>query len=160
MLYVCCDNNAYMNAGIQRSSATPFGAATATPAGSAIPRKMQSRKNMAKILAARDIPCVDQASPRHYKDVMQKVQKAAAIKGPKFLNVLSPCNRGWRSKLDNAVALARLAVDTCFWPLFEPRNAWMRETVQQQVDRQWHDLLRDQDIVMEARPDAQTNRYS
>jgi pyruvate ferredoxin oxidoreductase beta subunit len=188
MLYVCYDNNADMNTGIQRFSATPFGAATTTtPAGSAIPGKMQSRKNMAKIMAAQDIPYLAQASPSHYKDLMQKVQKAAAIKGPKFLNVLSPCNRGWRSKLDDAVALARLAIDTCLWPLFEiengrtrvtyapktqkpvedflkpqgrfsplfePRNAWMRETIQQQVDRQWRDLLRDQDIVMKARPDA------
>ncbi len=188
MLYVCYDNNAYMNTGIQRSSATPFGAATTTtPAGSAVPGKMQSRKNITRIMAAHDIPYVAQASPSHYKDLMQKVRKAVAIKGPKFLNVLSPCNRGWRSKLDDAIALARLAVDTCVWPLFEiengrtrltyapktqkpveeflkpqgrfshlfePRNAWMREAIQQQVDREWRVLLRDQDTVMEALADA------
>jgi pyruvate ferredoxin oxidoreductase beta subunit len=176
MLYVCYDNNAYMNTGIQRSSATPFGAATTTtPAGSAISGKMQHRKNMAKIMAAHDIPYVAQAAPSHYKDLMRKIQKAVAVKGPKFLNILSPCNRGWRSRIDDAITLSRLAVETCTWPLFEiengettitykprkkkpvedflktqgrfahlnkPENEWLLEKIQQQVDREWDNLIR------------------
>lgn len=123
MLYVCYDNGAYMNTGIQRSSATPFGANTTTcPAGSVIPGKMQMRKDLTKIMAAHNIPYVAQASPAHWSDLVKKVRKAFEIKGPKFMNVLAPCNRGWRSRTDDAIALSRLAVDTCYWPLYEIEN--------------------------------------
>lgn len=129
MLYICYDNGAYMNTGIQRSGATPFGAATTTtPAGEVIPGKIQHRKNITHIMAAHDIPYVAQASPSHHADLMRKVQNALAIKGPKFLNILSPCNRGWRSKTDDAITLSRMAVDTCFWPLFEIENGRTRLT--------------------------------
>lgn len=120
MLYVCYDNGAYMNTGIQRSSATPMGADTTTcPAGSVIPGKPQKRKNLTKIMAAHDIPFSAQASPSHWTDLMKKVKKAHEIKGPKFLNIIAPCNRGWRSKTNDAIMLSRLAVNTCFWPLYE-----------------------------------------
>lgn len=120
MLYICYDNGAYMNTGIQRSSATPFGADTTTrPAGSVVPGKTEQRKNLTKIMAAHDIPYVAQASPSHYQDLMKKVRKALSIKGPKFLNVLSACNRGWRSSTDDAILLSRLGVETCYWPLYE-----------------------------------------
>ncbi|MCG2690690.1 thiamine pyrophosphate-dependent enzyme [Candidatus Parcubacteria bacterium] len=123
MLYVCYDNGGYMNTGTQRSSATPFGAATTTtPAGTVVPGKMQNRKNIAKIMAAHDIPYVAQASPSHHVDLMRKVRKALAIRGPKFINVISPCNRGWRSNPNDAIELSRLAVSTCVWPLFEIEN--------------------------------------
>ena len=123
MMYVCYDNGAYMNTGIQRSSATPFGANTTTcPAGDVIPGKPQHRKDLTKIMAAHGIPYVAQASPSSWMDLMKKVQKAFEIQGPKFLNVISPCNRGWRSKTNDAITLAKLAVDTCYWPLFEVEN--------------------------------------
>lgn len=123
MMYVCYDNGAYMNTGIQRSSATPFGANTTTcPAGDVIPGKLQQRKDLTKIMAAHGIPYVAQASPAHWQDLMKKVQKAMEIKGPKFMNIIAPCNRGWRSKTDDAITLAKLAVDTCYWPLFEIEN--------------------------------------
>jgi pyruvate ferredoxin oxidoreductase beta subunit len=123
MMYICYDNGAYMNTGIQRSSATPFGANTTTcPAGDVIPGKPQQRKDLTRIMAAHGIPYVAQASPAHWMDLMKKVQKAFEIKGPKFLNVISPCNRGWRSRTDDAIMLSKLAVDTCYWPLYEVEN--------------------------------------
>ncbi len=123
MMYICYDNGAYMNTGIQRSSATPFGANTTTcPAGDVIPGKLQQRKDLTRIMAAHGIPYVAQASPANYTDLMKKVQKAFEIKGPKFMNIIAPCNRGWRSKTNDAIALSKLAVETCYWPLFEIEN--------------------------------------
>ncbi|HMK44850.1 MAG TPA: thiamine pyrophosphate-dependent enzyme, partial [Dissulfurispiraceae bacterium] len=123
MIYICYDNGAYMNTGIQRSSATPFGADTTTcPVGSKIPGKLQHRKDLTKIMAAHGIPYAAQASPSHWGDLMRKVRKCHEIKGPKFLNIIAPCNRGWRSKTDDAIKLSRSAVDTCYWPLFEIEN--------------------------------------
>lgn len=120
MLYICYDNGAYMNTGIQRSSATPFGADTTTsPAGSVIPGKLQQRKDLTKIMAAHNIPYAAQASPSHWLDLMKKVRKSLEINGPKFMNIISPCNRGWRSRTDDAILLSRLAVATCHWPLYE-----------------------------------------
>lgn len=130
MLYVCYDNGAYMNTGIQRSSATPFGANTTTcPAGSVIPGKMQVRKDLTKIMAAHNIPYAAQASPGHWMDLMKKVRKAFEIEGPKFMNIISPCNRGWRSRMDDAIALSKLAVETCYWPLYEIENGVTRITI-------------------------------
>ncbi len=120
MLYVCYDNEAYMNTGIQRSSSTPKGAATNTsPAGSVIPGKTQQKKDLTAIIAAHHIPYVAQASVHNFRDVLSKVEKALAKEGPAFLNVLAPCHRGWRIKPEDSVEMARLATDTCFWPLFE-----------------------------------------
>jgi pyruvate ferredoxin oxidoreductase beta subunit len=130
MIYICYDNGAYMNTGIQRSSATPLGADTTTcPAGSVIPGKLRSRKNLTKIMAAHNIPYVAQASPSHWQDFAKKVQKAHEIKGPKFINVIAPCNRGWRSKTNDAILLSRLAVNTCYWPLYEIENGTTKITV-------------------------------
>jgi pyruvate ferredoxin oxidoreductase beta subunit len=130
MLYICYDNGAYMNTGIQRSSATPFGANTTTcPAGDVIPGKPQNRKDLTRIMAAHNIPYVAQASPGHWMDLMKKVQKAFEIKGPKFMNILSPCNRGWRTRTDDAITLCKIAVDTCYWPLYEVENGVTRITV-------------------------------
>lgn len=123
MLYLCYDNGAYMNTGIQRSSATPLGADTTTsPAGAVIPGKLQPRKNLTRIMAAHGIPYVAQTTPAHWRDAITKFKKAFEIKGPKFINVLSPCNRGWRSRTDDAILLSRLAADTCYWPLYEIEN--------------------------------------
>jgi pyruvate ferredoxin oxidoreductase beta subunit len=89
------------------------------PAGSVIPGKTEPRKNLTRIMAAHDIPYAAQASPSHWMDLMKKVKKAFEIKGPKFMNIISPCNRGWRSRTDDSIMLSRLAVDTCYWPLYE-----------------------------------------
>ena len=122
-VYLCYDNEAYMNTGIQRSSATPTGAHTTTsPAGSVIPGKVQWRKPLTEIIAAHHIPYVAQACPSNWRDLMDKSRKAAAAQGPSFLNVFADCNRGWRHGTDTTVEVMRLAVDTCYWPLYEVDN--------------------------------------
>jgi len=119
-LYVCYDNGAYMNTGIQRSSATPHGAHTTTsPAGKVIPGKQGYRKDLTAIMAAHDIPYVAQAAPSQWRDLMKKTRKAVDCGGPAFMNVLSSCNRGWRHGTDETIEITQLALDTCYWPLFE-----------------------------------------
>ncbi|MHB1357216.1 MAG: thiamine pyrophosphate-dependent enzyme [Anaerolineae bacterium] len=119
-VYVCLNNEAYMNTGIQRSSATPLGANTTTsPAGEVIPGKTTWRKPFTRIMAAHDIPYVAQASPHNYRDLMTKAKKAFAADGPAVLNILAPCPRGWRTESDQTMALTKLAADTCYWPLYE-----------------------------------------
>jgi pyruvate ferredoxin oxidoreductase beta subunit len=123
VMYVCYDNQAYMNTGIQRSGATPYGAHTTTsPAGSVVPGKRQFHKDLTAIVAAHNVPYVAQASPHRWRDLMQKARKGVAADGPAFLNVLASCNRGWRHETGDAIKLSKLAVDTCFWPLFEVEN--------------------------------------
>jgi len=109
-----------MNTGIQRSSATPKGAATTTsPAGKVVPGKKEFRKDLTSIMVAHKIPYVAQASPSHWQDLMKKVEKALEIKGPKFMNVIMPCTLGWRFMPERGIEIAKLAVETCFWPLYE-----------------------------------------
>ena len=128
-LYVCYDNEAYMNTGIQRSGATPFGAATSTsPAGSVQPGKLQRRKDLTAIVAAHNIPYVAQVSPHNWRDLVTKVRKALSSDGPAFINAIAPCHRGWRCKMEDSIDMARLAVDTCFWPLFEIEDGVCRLT--------------------------------
>ena len=122
-LYVCYDNEAYMNTGIQRSSATPMGAATSTsPAGSVIPGKRESKKDLTAIVTAHKIPYSAQTAPHNWKDLARKVKTALAADGPSFLNILSPCYRGWRFPMEEGIEICRLAADTCIWPLFEIEN--------------------------------------
>jgi pyruvate ferredoxin oxidoreductase beta subunit len=128
-LYVCYNNEAYMNTGIQRSGATPLGAHTTTsPAGTVIPGKQQMRKDLTAIIAAHDIPYVAQAAPTQWKDLMEKTRKAVNCGGPAFLNVLSSCNRGWRHETYETLEITQLAVDTCYWPLYEVENGVWRLT--------------------------------
>jgi pyruvate ferredoxin oxidoreductase beta subunit len=128
-LYVCYNNEAYMNTGIQRSSATPLGAHTTTsPAGKVIPGKQQSRKDLTAIMAAHNIPYVAQAAPSQWRDLMQKTRKAVDCGGAAFMNVLASCNRGWRHATDETVELTQLAVDTCYWPLYEVEKGEWRLT--------------------------------
>lgn len=129
MLYVCYDNEAYMNTGVQRSSATPRGAATTTsPAGKVIPGKKEFRKDLTAIMAAHKIPYVAQASPSHWQDLVKKTEKALEIQGPKFMNVIMPCTLGWRFNMDEGIEIAKLAVETCFWPLYEVENGKYKVT--------------------------------
>lgn len=119
-VYVCLNNEGYMNTGIQRSGATFTGTwTTTTPAGQAIPGKLEWRKDMTAIVAAHGIPYVAQAAVHHWKDLMTKVRKAEAASGPAFINVLSPCNRGWRHEPDQTMEISRLAVESGIWPLYE-----------------------------------------
>ena len=121
LTYVCYDNGAYMNTGIQRSSATPrFADTTTTPAGKVVPGKLQSRKDLTEIMVAHHIPYVAQTAPiLNFQDLYEKAEKAIYTEGAKFLNVLSPCPRGWRYNTEDLMEISKLAVDTCYWPLYE-----------------------------------------
>ena len=124
MTYVCYDNGAYMNTGIQRSSATPkFADTTTSPAGSVIPGKMQSRKDLTEIMEAHHLPYVAQtAAYLNFKDLYEKAEKAIYTEGPTFLNVLAPCPRGWGYSTEDLMQINKLAVETCYWPLYEIEN--------------------------------------
>ena len=121
MTYVCYDNGAYMNTGIQRSSATPrFADTTTSPAGDVIPGKMQSRKDLTEIMASHHLPYVAQTiGVNNFKDLYEKAEKAIYTEGPTFLNVLAPCPRGWGYPTDMLMQINKLAIDTCYWPLYE-----------------------------------------
>lgn len=121
MVYVCYDNGAYMNTGIQRSSATPrFADTTTTPLGKESDGKMQGRKDLTQIMAAHHIPYVAQTTfIKNFSDLHQKSEKAIYTKGAAFLNILAPCPRGWRYPTEDLLKITNLAVETCYWPLFE-----------------------------------------
>jgi pyruvate ferredoxin oxidoreductase beta subunit len=130
MVYVCYDNGAYMNTGIQRSSATPKGAwATTAEVGPAQQGKAQRRKDLTQIMAAHNIPYAAQASVSHWKDLTAKAEKAFAVEGPAFLNILAPCPRGWRIPSSQSIEIAKLGVQTGFWPLYEVEDGVFRQTV-------------------------------
>jgi len=119
-LFVCFDNEAYMNTGIQRSSATPFGASTTTsPAGKLSIGQSTRKKNLPAIVVAHRIPYVATACPSYPFDLIGKVEKAVAVEGPAYLHVLSPCPTGWRLPTDLSVRIGRLAVETGVFPLYE-----------------------------------------
>ena len=121
LTYVCYDNGAYMNTGIQRSSATPrFADTTTSPAGKVIPGKMQSRKDLTEILVAHHIKYAAQTiAMGDFRDLYEKAEKAIYTEGPTFLNVLSPCPRGWGYDTADLMQINKLAVQTCYWPLYE-----------------------------------------
>ena len=130
MIYICTDNEAYMNTGIQRSSSTPFGASTTTsPAGKVRPGQMTWKKNMPAIAAAHNIPYVATACPSYPIDLVEKVKKAARIEGPAYLHILSVCPTGWRSIPELSVKLGRLAAETGVFPLYEVERGRYRLTV-------------------------------
>ena len=129
-LYVCYDNEAYMNTGIQRSSATPFGAATTTsPAGKLKPGQVTWKKNMPEIAVAHNIPYVATACSSYPFDLIKKVEKAARIQGPAYVHVLSICPTGWRIPPDKAIWIGRLAVETGVFPLYEVEQGKYRITL-------------------------------
>ena len=121
LVYVCYDNGAYMNTGIQRSSATPmFADTTTTPVGSKSNGKPQNRKDSASIIADHDVPYVAQTTfIKNFKDLHTKAEKAIYTPGAAFLNVMAPCPRGWRYPADKIMDVCKAAVETCYWPLFE-----------------------------------------
>ncbi|MBN1245429.1 pyruvate ferredoxin oxidoreductase [Candidatus Bathyarchaeota archaeon] len=122
-LFVLYDNEAYMNTGIQRSGGTPHGAATTTsPAGKVIPGKLEYKKPIADIMVAHEMPYVATASPYYWKDLITKVRKGLEVEGPAFLHVFAPCPRGWRSNPAKSIEYAKLAVETCVFPVWESVN--------------------------------------
>ncbi len=119
-VYVCLNNEAYMNTGVQRSSATLRGAHTTTsPAGEVIPGKQQNRKDLTEIMVAHDIPYAAQTIPGRWRDITSKAEKAFEIEGPAFINVLTPCPLGWGHDGSMTPEISQLAADTCIWPLYE-----------------------------------------
>ncbi|MDR3315412.1 MAG: hypothetical protein LBS98_02865 [Coriobacteriales bacterium] len=145
-LYVCYDNGAYMNTGIQRSSATPRGAwATTSEVGAAIPGKQQRRKDLTSIVAAHHIPYAAQASVGDWRDLTNKAEKALNTPGPAFLNVLAPCPRGWRYEASQTIDICRLAFKTKFWPIFEIENGvWTLKEVKEKDVLPLEDFLKPQ----------------
>ena len=120
ILYICYDNEAYMNTGIQKSSLTPFGAkTTTTPAGRNAHGCLTQKKNMFEIVAAHGIPYAATASIGYLPDYMRKVEKAASIKGTKYIHVIAPCPTGWGCGVDETVELAKEVVDCGLWYLAE-----------------------------------------
>ncbi|MCR5272979.1 MAG: pyruvate ferredoxin oxidoreductase [Lachnospiraceae bacterium] len=121
MVYVCYDNGAYMNTGIQRSSATPMYAdTTTTPVGSESVGKPQYRKDLAAIMAAHNIPYIGQTTfIGNMMDLYEKSERAIYTPGPAFLNIMAPCPRGWRYDAPEIIDICKKAVDTCYWPMFE-----------------------------------------
>jgi len=122
-LYVCLDNEAYMNTGIQRSGATPHGAATTTsPAGTKIPGKPEFKKDLIRICVAHGIEYAATASPAYWNDCITKVRKGLEVEGPAVIHAFSPCVPGMRYDSEKSIELARLAVQTRYWPVYEVEN--------------------------------------
>jgi len=133
LVFCCYDNEAYMNTGVQRSGATPFGASTTTsPTGSVGLGKLQERKDMTEIAAAHHVPYVAQATASHWHDLALKAERAAAADGPAFLNVLSDCPVGWGHEPRRFKEILDAAVETRFWPLYEIADGEHRLTYQPQ----------------------------
>jgi len=129
ILYICYDNEAYQNTGIQRSGATPIGAwTTTTPTG-----KREQRKNAALIVAAHKVPYVATASVAYPLDFVEKVRKAASIKGFKYIHLHAPCPTGWRFPPSKMVEVGRLAVETGAWILYEVENGVLKLTGRSKV---------------------------
>lgn len=118
--YICFDNEAYMNTGIQRSSATPYGASTTTsPPGRYSIGEQRRKKPLAAICAAHDIPYTATATIAYHVDLKRKVKKALETKGPCFIHILAPCPSGWRYPSELTVEISRLAVETGVFLLWE-----------------------------------------
>ncbi len=127
--YICLDNEAYMNTGIQRSSATPYGASTTTsPPGKKSIGQATWKKDMPKIAVAHNIPYVATACPSYPFDLFSKVKKARMADGPSYLHILSVCPTGWRIPTDLAIEYGKLAVRTGVFPLYEVENGQYKIT--------------------------------
>ena len=129
IIYICYDNEAYMNTGIQKSGLTPFGArTTTTPAGANVHGNIRPKKNMFEIVAAHGIPYAATASVGYIGDFIAKVQKASQIQGTKYIHVIAPCPTGWGVVVDETVEIAKEVVDSGLWYLAEYENGEYRLT--------------------------------
>ena len=178
-IQIMYDNEAYMNTGIQRSGATPYGAwTTTTPVGSRKVWKKNPKKNMMEIVNAHGIPYAATVSIGHPESMIDKLLKAKEIPGPKFIHIYAPCPTGWRSDPSVTIELCRLAVDSCVFPLYEIENGVYKvykkpknkvpvkdylklqgrfrhlpeeevERIQESVDREWELLLKKEEFTQE-----------
>jgi pyruvate ferredoxin oxidoreductase beta subunit len=123
VLYVCYDNEAYMNTGIQRSSLTPLDSRTTTsPSGEVSWGNITGKKDLPGIAVAHGVPYVATTSVAYPKDIEKKVKKALTIKGPKYIQVQVPCPLGWYYDPAQTITVARLAQQTGLFPIFEIEN--------------------------------------
>ncbi len=154
-LYICFDNEAYMNTGIQRSSATPFGASTTTsPAGKAKSGQMSWKKNMPEIAVAHNIPYVATACPSYPFDLIEKVKKGLAAKGPAYIHIMSVCPTGWRCDTEITIMLGRLAIETGIFPLFEVENGKYKMSLVPEKLKPVKDYMKLQRRFRHLKPDA------
>jgi pyruvate ferredoxin oxidoreductase beta subunit/2-oxoisovalerate ferredoxin oxidoreductase beta subunit len=127
IIFVCYDNEAYMNTGVQRSSATPFGAWTTTTPGARV--KEQEKKDVLSVIVAHGIPYAATATVAYPDDFTAKFARARAVRGTRFIHLLSPCPPGWKIPSERAIEFARLAVATRVFPLLEIEEGRWRVTV-------------------------------
>jgi pyruvate ferredoxin oxidoreductase beta subunit len=129
-LFVCFDNEAYMNTGIQRSGSTPYGAwTTTTPPGKCSIGEDHWKKNLPAIVAAHNIPYVATACITYPLDLVSKLRKGAAVNGPAYVQVLTPCPTGWRFDSNLTIEVGRLAVQTGYYPLYEIEDGKLHVTI-------------------------------
>lgn len=127
ILYICYDNEAYMNTGIQRSGSTPYYARTTTsPPGRASRGNPRPKKDLPQIALAHGIPYVATASVGYTHDLDRKVRKALSIRGPKYFQIHCPCPLGWQHDTSRSIEIARLAVNTGLYPLYEVESGELR----------------------------------
>lgn len=144
-LYICFDNEAYMNTGIQRSSSTPYGACTTTsPFGRVSIGNRTFKKNMPAIVAAHGVKYVATANPSYPLDLMQKVAKAINLPGPKYIHILVPCPTGWGFASDLTIEIGRLAVETGFFNLYEIEDGKFKINIKIPKLRKIEDYLKPQ----------------
>lgn len=130
IIYICYDNEGYMNTGFQRSGTTSFGSSTSTtPVGSAGQGKTQHKKDMPMIMAMHDVAYLATLSPAFMPDFVAKIQKAMTVKkGLSYLHIFTPCPTGWGANPEFSIEIARKAVQTNFFPLFEIENGKYKMT--------------------------------
>ncbi len=154
IIYICMDNEAYMNTGIQRSSSTPHGASTTTtPVGSVFAGQQTYKKNVPAIVADHEIPYVATASVSYPFDYMAKVKKAMEADGPSYIHVYSVCPTGWRSAPDMSVEIGKLAVETGVFPLWELQNGEYTLNVNPAKLKPVAELLKTQGRFRHMKPD-------
>ncbi|MBZ9570825.1 pyruvate synthase subunit beta [Methanobrevibacter sp. TMH8] len=142
LTYICYDNEAYMNTGIQRSASTPYGASTTTsPHGKESFGEDKPKKNMPLIIAAHGVPYVATASISYPEDFMKKVKKASEIDGPAYIHLNQPCTTGWGYDPSKTIELGRLAVETGSWPLYEIENGEFELTYKPQDRKPVNEFL-------------------
>lgn len=125
--YICLDNEAYANTGVQRSGATPmFASTTTTPAGKLIPGKPQPKKPLSFIIAAHGIRYVATCSPANPVDIYNKVKKALSVDGPSFVQIFAPCPPGWKHPSEQTIEIARIAIKTGVTPIYEIENGVLK----------------------------------
>lgn len=128
-VYICLDNEAYMNTGGQRSGGTPMGSSTTTaPAGKVKAGKVQFKKDLTMICAMHHIPYAAQVAPSRWRDCMTKGRKAFEADGPAFINALSVCPTGWKSDASMGMDITQMAVDSCMFPLYEVEKGMVKVT--------------------------------